>query len=358
MGAELGLYLLIILAATCGAAALLAFMLCGFARLLGVNDAPDGQRKLQTAPVPTAGGLGFGPAAIAAAALGLLGSGLDGVLFEHSHLNPIIYGSVAALGLGFADDRFNIRARWKLLAMIAIAAGMAVSGVRADMLLVWPETMLTLSLLGATIGSALWLVVLMNAVNFMDGANGLAMGMSCLAALGLGIAGMIAGQWDIAILCFALTGALAGFLAWNIPGKLFAGDAGALFTGAMLGGVSLLLVKARPDWVWLPPLLLLPILSDVILTLAWRARHRKPLFSAHRDHAYQIALKAGLKHWQVSAIHAVAAANALGIAVIAAITGGWFPFAGFVGMLGASMWVHLKVRRSGVRAGHVGADIP
>ncbi len=169
---------------------------------------------------------------------------------------------------------------------------------------------------------------------------------------------MIAGEWDIAIMCFALTGALAGFLVWNIPGRLFAGDAGALFTGAMLGALSLLLVQARPDWVWLPPLLLLPILADVLLTLMWRARHRKPLFSAHRDHAYQIALKAGLKHWQVAAIHAVAAVNALAIAVISAIVGGYFPALGFLGMLGASIWVHFKVRRSGVRAGHVGADTP
>jgi UDP-GlcNAc:undecaprenyl-phosphate GlcNAc-1-phosphate transferase len=358
MGAELGLYILAVLVVAGGAAAILAAVLCGFAIQLGVSDAPDGQRKLQKAPVPTAGGLGFGPAAIAAAALGLFGSGLNGALFESSQLNPVVYGAVAALALGFADDRFNIRARWKLVIMIAIAAGMAVSGVRAEMLLIWPETLLTLSVLGATIGSALWLVVLMNAVNFMDGANGLAMGMSCFAALGLGIAGAIAGEWDIAVLCIALAGALAGFLVWNIPGKLFAGDAGALFTGAMLGGASLLLVQARPDWVWLPPLLLLPILSDVLLTLAWRARHRKPLFSAHRDHAYQIALKAGLKHWQVSSVHAVASANSLGVAIIAAITGGYFPALGFLGLLGASIWVHLRVRRSGVRAGLVGANIP
>ena len=69
---------------------------------------------------------------------------------------------------------------------------------------------------------------------------------------------------------------------------------GALFVGAALAGLGLELVRQRPDLLLVPPILLLPFLSDVLLTIAWRARHGKKLFVAHRDHSYQIALKAGL----------------------------------------------------------------
>ena len=74
--------------------------------------------------------------------------------------------------------------------------------------------------------------------------------------------------------------------------------------GAILAGASLLIVKGRPDWLLVPPTILAPWLVDVLLTIAWRGAKGKPIFSAHRDHVYQIAMKAGLKHSQVSAIHA------------------------------------------------------
>jgi hypothetical protein len=110
--------------------------------------------------------------------------------------------------------------------------------------------------------------------------------------------------------------------------------------------------------MFVPPTLMLPWLTDVLLTLVWRARHRKPLFSAHRDHVYQIAMKAGLKHWQVSLVHAVWALNAAILAIVGAAYGGWAPLAVFLVLLAVSAWVHVKVRRSGEKAGLVGARIP
>ena len=102
---------------------------------------------------------------------------------------------------------------------------------------------------------------------------------------------------------------------WNVRGVLFVGDAGALLTGAILGGLALELVRLRPDLIFVPPILLLPYLSDVLLTLAWRTKHGKKLWVAHLDHTYQIAIKAGLKHTQVAGVHAVWTLNAAVVAV-------------------------------------------
>lgn len=335
-------------------AAVAAAVLCRIVMAVGVMDAPTEERKIQKVPVPTSGGIGVALAAVAV----LFGiAALAGWPVERGAL-AVALGGVAALVLGFADDRFTLRARGKLMLMLAICAGMVAANVRAEILAPWPEAVWRLSLPVAVAGSLLWLIVVINAVNFMDGANGLAMGMAAIVAVGLAACAVMIGDWPLALLAVAMAGGLAGFLVWNIPGKLFVGDAGALFVGAILGGVSLELVKQKPDWVLIPATLMLPFLTDVLLTLMWRARHRKPLFAAHRDHVYQIAMKAGLKHWQVAAIHAVWTVNALALAVIAALVGGWTPLAAFLTLLAASAWVHLRVRKSGVQAGLVGANVP
>jgi len=266
-------------------------------------------------------------------------------------------GALGVLLVGLADDILKLRPVVKLGLIAVIALGMALLDMRADVLGFWPGAMVELPWLLAIAGSVLWLIVMINAVNFMDGANGLAMGMACIAALGLAACGVAIGAWHIVLPCVALAGGLAGFLVWNVRGLLFVGDAGALFTGAMLGGLGLELVRLRPDLLFVPAILLLPFLSDVLLTLAWRTRLGKKLFAAHLDHTYQIALKAGLKHSQVSGVHAVWAMNAAVVAVGATIVGGYAPVIAFVALLAISSWVHWRVRRAGVANGLVGADV-
>jgi UDP-GlcNAc:undecaprenyl-phosphate GlcNAc-1-phosphate transferase len=335
-------------------AAALAVGLCRLVMNLRVMDAPTEARKTQKAAVPSAGGLGVAAAMFAAiVAVSVLTTWTpDGALITAAS------GAIAYLALGFADDTLHIDARWRLGCMTFIALAMAVAGVRADIFSPWPGIAIELPLLIAIAGSALWLIVLVNAVNFMDGANGLSMGIAAVAATGLAAAAALIGAWNIALLSTALAGALGGFLIWNVPGRLFVGDTGALFVGASLGGLSLELVRIRPDLLFVPPILLMPYLSDVLLTLVWRARHGKKLFEAHRDHVYQIALKAGLRHWQVTAVHAFLALNSAVFAVIAALVGGPVPPVVFLVLLALSVWLHAWVRRLGVKAGLVGANIP
>lgn len=335
-------------------AAGLAIVLCRAVIALRIMDAPTEARKTQRTPVPSAGGLGV--------ALSLFVCLTVVSVFAASPLDPagiaVSAGAVACLALGFADDVLRIDARWRLVLMALIAVGMTLTGVRADVFEPWPGAALPLPLILAVAGSALWLVVLINAVNFMDGANGLAMGIAAVAAVGLAAASWLVDIGSVAVMAAALAGALAGFLVWNVQGRLFVGDTGALFAGAVLGGLSLEFVRQRPDLLFVPPILLMPYLSDVLLTLVWRARNGKKLFQAHRDHVYQIALKAGLRHWQVAAVHAFLALNSAVIAVIAAVVGGPVPPLAFLVLLALSLWLHIWVRRLGVKAGLVGADIP
>lgn len=328
-------------------------LLCRVVITLRIVDAPTEARKLQKAPVPTAGGLAVAlSAALAFATYAEVSRfGYDPALIVAG------IGSIAVLTVGLVDDILKLRAIVKLALIAAVAIGMAALGLRADVMEFWPGALLELPLMLAIAGSALWLIVVVNAVNFMDGANGLSMGMACVAAVGLAACGTVTGAWHISLAAAALAGGLAGFLVWNVQGLLYVGDAGALFTGALLGGLGLELVRLRPDLLFVPAILLLPFLSDVLLTLAWRSKHGKKLWVAHLDHSYQIALKTGLKHSQVAGVHAVWALNAAVVAVGATMLGGYAPVIAFIALLAISIWVHWRIRRAGVANGLVGADV-
>jgi UDP-N-acetylmuramyl pentapeptide phosphotransferase/UDP-N-acetylglucosamine-1-phosphate transferase len=335
-------------------AAVLAVGLCRLVMKLGVVDAPTEARKTQAMAVPTAGGLGVAAAAFLSVIVVSLLTGWT----LNNFLIAAASGAVAYLAIGFADDALHINARWRLGIMCLVAVAMAIGGVRADVFTLWPGLAVQLPLIVAIAGSALWVVVVVNAVNFMDGANGLSMGIAAVAATGLAAAAAFIGAWNIAFISAALAGGLAGFLVWNVSGRLYVGDTGALFAGALMAGLSLELVRIRPDLLLVPPILLMPYLSDVLLTLIWRIRHGKKLFEAHRDHVYQIALKAGLRHWQVAAVHAFLAFNSAVFAVVAALVGGPVPPITFLVLLVLNIWLHLWLRRLGVKAGLVGANIP
>jgi UDP-N-acetylmuramyl pentapeptide phosphotransferase/UDP-N-acetylglucosamine-1-phosphate transferase len=334
-------------------ALVLSVLLSRAVMTLGLKDAPTEARKIQTQPVPTSGGLGFAPAALMAAFI------ISAFVLWRAGPSVLAaaLGSLPFLALGFLDDRLRLDSMTKLIAMVVFSLGLVLAGVSVELVIPAPGAVWPLPVAIAALGSVLWLVVVINAVNFMDGANGLSMGMGAIASLGLGVVAAMGGMWDVATLMIALSGALAGFLVWNVPGRLFAGDAGALFTGALLAGASLLIVKGRPDWLLAPPTILSPWLVDVLMTIVWRGAKGKAIFSAHRDHVYQIAMKAGLKHSQVSAIHAVWAANAAALGVMAALVRGWAPLAVFVALTVVSSIVHIRVRKSGEKRGLVGKDV-
>lgn len=277
---------------------------------LGPKDNPDGERKNQAYAVPTSGGLAIAIASMLVPAIVIfisaisvhdqsLGSAIDKPFEfwrETGFLSHIMLMCFVLL-LGAVDDARTVPTRLKF-ALLAAAALLAASfGINADKLfLPLADSTLTLAAWIAIIGTALWIFVMMNATNFMDGSNGIAMGT---LAIMLGAVALHDLQEGI-VLCLAIAAAILGFLVWNLQGKLYAGDAGALFGGAAFACLSLYTV--RDGNIWFPATLALPFLVDVFMTLIWRARRGHNLLSPHRHHAYQQFIKAGWGHLQTAAL--------------------------------------------------------
>ncbi len=282
--------------------------ICGLMVRFGPRDAPDGGRKTQVNPVPSSGGVGI----LAGLVAGLLALAASTGAAGAAHAPPVAGLLVFAAGaclLGWADDMRGLRALLKLVILIMLAIAAAILGPAIGT--VWIASRgsgLVLPQAAAILVTAAWMFVMANAVNFMDGSNGLAMGTSALVFAGLGLlaarhmlepgseAAAMAGA-----IAFLSVAAIGGFLVWNLRGRLYAGDAGSLSTGGLIGGLSALLA-AEGVPLLIPLALSLPILIDVFLTLAWRAHNRRPLMQAHRDHAYQLLLRAGWGHLRVAAL--------------------------------------------------------
>ncbi|OYW79164.1 MAG: hypothetical protein B7Z26_08515 [Asticcacaulis sp. 32-58-5] len=259
----------------------------------GPVDRPRARGSHRT-PTATSGGM----AIMAATALGI---GLLSLLL-HSQLPRdgghgfalLIYAVLLGLS-GALDDIFALNAKFKLIFQIVLSLGFAAAypivqidfGFGASISL-WPWL--------GMIGTALWLVLGLNTINFMDGSNGLAIGSQSIA-LGLMVIMIIvlgplsSKSFDAAgllLICACALGAHLGFLPFNLPlGKVFQGDAGSLFGGALITGGVLLMVHAGVTSLWLGGYVLAPLLVDVLLTLALRAKSGARLFEAHKDHLYQ-----------------------------------------------------------------------
>ncbi|MDP3460577.1 MAG: hypothetical protein Q8S09_15010 [Hyphomonas sp.] len=310
-----------------------SLFVCWLMIRFGPKDAPDGGRKTQGAPVPTSGGMGI----LAGMAAGLGALALTGEPMVESLRTAPLAGVAAfaifAALLGWADDVYGLPASAKLVALLGGAVVAVAVGPVPDTIWAAGAGIAMPWALGLVFAVA-FVFVMANAVNFMDGANGIAMGTALIILLALGVvlvpSAIFSTKADsVAILMavlFAAASALAAFLVWNLQGKLFAGDAGSLSVGGLIGGASVMFAVNGP--VLVPLTLCLPILIDVFLTLAWRAKHGRPLMQAHRDHAYQLLLRAGWSHGQVARLWWGMTAGCAG-AVIAG------PYAAAIGVYGA-----------------------
>ena len=282
----------------------------------GPIDSPR-DRGLHLQPTPTSGGLGI----LCGAAGGFL------LLRALCPPDPFTSASGAALGLaallglfGVIDDIFDIDAKVKLAAQLAVAIGFSALVAHPAGLPLINGTLVLPPIL-AIAGTALWIVVVVNAVNFMDGSNGLVAGSVAIVALALGLAARHAGFAPVTGWALITLGAATlGFLPTNFPrARLFMGDAGALFLGALLAMLSVVMAgqggRSAPVSLLAAPIALTPLLTDVFVTLVVRARRGSPLLDAHREHIYQRwALARGerdgmvaIRVWSITAFYSVVA---------------------------------------------------
>ncbi|OQW62140.1 MAG: hypothetical protein A4S17_08895 [Proteobacteria bacterium HN_bin10] len=290
---------------------LTSLVVCRAMIWIGPIDAPTEPRKQHRAPTPSSGGLGIG--AGYGAAMVVLS------LFSLSWRHEVSEQSIAMLWVsalfayplllvGFVDDVRRLAAEFKFVvyAVLSFAAAWLMGVVFefriGDFFLVLPMWV-------GLVGTALWVFAMLNIVNFMDGANGMAMGS---AAVGLVSTGIIALQGEsVGGGAIALCGAaaIAGFLVWNFPaGRLFAGDSGALFAGALAAFACLIVIARTGMSPFVAPILFFPMIADVLLTLFYRIRQRRSLFHGHTEHLYQIAIHSGWSHARIALLYWLAMA--------------------------------------------------
>jgi len=262
-------------------------------------------RSSHRRPTPTGAGL----AILAATAAGAAWAGGDAAVAR-------LLACAGLLGLfGAADDLFDLGAGPKLLAQTAAAAAVAVLAASVTVLPLGPGLSLALPAWTGAAGSALFLLVLVNAVNFMDGSDGLAGGTAVVAGGALAAAGAAFERPEVTAAALALAGAALGFLPWNLGRRVFQGDVGAFFCALLIGGLGLMLAADGTTTPFLAVFVALPLIVDVLLTLIVRARRRERLFEAHRDHLYQLWLRS------TGGTHAALAGRVWGLTALTAAAG-------------------------------------
>ncbi|MGR8919557.1 MAG: MraY family glycosyltransferase [Gammaproteobacteria bacterium] len=266
--------------------ALTSWLLC--ARLLAwltharVLDVPN-ERSLHRTPVPRGGGLAVaGVTLVAVVVLGVVGE------LPPRVAAGLLVTAGGAAALGWADDRRDRSAALRLGCQLLLsAAAVFVLGGHAVEALPLPA-------LPAAAVLVLAMVWHINLFNFMDGADGFAGTQALTAALGLAALALLHGAAGLALLAAALGGAVAGFLAWNwAPARMFLGDSGSYFLGLLLAALVVLAYGAGVPFAALG-ILLCPFVTDASLTLAWRILRGEAFWRAHRSHAYQLAILAGV----------------------------------------------------------------
>jgi UDP-GlcNAc:undecaprenyl-phosphate/decaprenyl-phosphate GlcNAc-1-phosphate transferase len=258
----------------------------GMARLLGAVDRPD-SRRVNRRPIPRLGGL--------AIFLGIIVPALA-FLDLSGESRGVLLGAAVATVVGAVDDFRGLNPTTKLAGQIAASAIPPAFGVWIDH---FTFPFLGVVDLPAWVGvplSMLFIVAVMNMVNFLDGLDGLAAGVCAIAGVTFAILALSLGKTDPAILSAIVAAACVGFLRHNFfPARIFMGDSGALCLGFILAAVSIQgLLKTASTVVLVLPLLVLAVpILDTSFVVARRLKHNRPIYAADRSHLHHRFLNIG-----------------------------------------------------------------
>lgn len=310
------------------------------ARTIGFTDVSN-TRSSHSGTALTAGGV-----SVVAAFLTMMGvqyfNGPDGIFtLAYTGLIGLAVGMAV---LGLYDDIRGARSLPKLVFMMATAIVACVLIGPMETIQIPLVGTVPLPLLTGLVISTLWIVVVVNAVNFIDGANGMLVCTMSVGALGLLIlsAGfsseMSPWAWSLllGLLCFAP-------FNFRNSAAMFAGDVGALTAGFIFAVGGLLLLQDTPElgMIYIFPLLILPILIDVFMTLIRRTRAGENLLQAHNQHLFQRQIQAGASHLRVSVSYMLASIISTLCAVMC-MHAGW-PHSFFVLIFGVIVGVAIYI---------------
>ena len=261
------------------------------AKKFHIVDIPN-QRKVHQVPTPRIGGV----AIYIAFVIGIL------VLGEYTRQMAalLIAGSVVFF-TGLVDDIKNISPKLKLLGQVVASLVLVYAGFTVRFITnPFDGSILSLGIFAVPL-TVLWLTGISNAVNLVDGLDGLSAGVSAIAAISTAIVCISQGELVAAAASGILAAAASGFLPWNFnPAKTFMGDCGALFLGFILGALALMgLAKgATVISVFIPFLILGIPVFDTFFAIIRRLFLHKPIFEADKMHLHQTLLSMGLTQRQ------------------------------------------------------------
>lgn len=272
-----------------------------FARTVGAIDVPLDDRRMHKTPVARLGGL--------AIFFGFLVSVL--LFCELSvELQGMLFGAVVIVVLGCVDDVVRLPAWIKLIFQIAAALIPVLMSESFRIIKLFNPLpfiggeYIELGVLSIPI-SVLWIVAITNAVNFIDGLDGLALGVSTISSVCLLLLTLITGEGNLSLIMAALVGGCIGFMPYNInPAKLFMGDTGATFLGFIMAAVSIQgLFKSYALISFAVPFLILGLpIFDIFVSVFRRLAHGKSPGQADRGHIHHRLIDMGFSQKQAVAI--------------------------------------------------------
>ncbi|ODP31240.1 glycosyltransferase family 4 protein [Pandoraea sp. ISTKB] len=297
-------------AAAAACALILGFLLkSGLAWQLA-TDVPN-HRSLHTRPTPRVGGWGIVPVA----AIGIW------QLAPSLWLIALLMLFVAAISQ--IDDRRGLPARVRFAAHLFVV--ITTVSVYPAAVPIWALAVI-----------AMLMVWLVNLYNFMDGADGLAGGMTLFGFAGYAAAAMLSANAapSLALASLAVAGAAAGFLYFNFhPARIFLGDAGSISLGFLAGAFGYWGWRDDVWPIWFPALVFSPFICDASVTLLRRLLRGEKIWEAHREHYYQRMVRSGMGHAKTAAVWYVAMLSGIILAVSAL---GWPPIIQWVSV---GVWV-------------------
>ena len=282
----------------------------------GALDKPDA-RKVHKKPIPRIGGLAIYCAFMISVVSTFVFTGLPEDLIKP--IIGLLFSATLIMLVGLIDDYKNLPANVKLLGQIISASVLVfLFDVRIDFITDPFGDYIYLEWLAAP-ATIFWLVGISNTVNLIDGLDGLAAGVSAIAAFTILMVALQDNFLIIAILTAALAGAALGFLAFNFnPASIFMGDSGALFLGFSLAAISIIgSVKSAATIALFVPILALGIpIFDTAFAIIRRIRGHVPIFKPDKGHLHHRLLALGFNHRQAVLLMYVISAL-LGLSAVA-----------------------------------------
>ncbi len=293
---------------------------------IGAIDVPKDARRVHDHPIPRLGGL--------AIFYGFLISILCFATVD-TQLKGIIIGCLIIVAVGIVDDVKQLGAKVKFALQIVTAVVVVLHGVTIKYIsvpsFIVEGGILNLGFMSIPI-TIVWIVGVTNAVNLIDGLDGLAVGVSSIATFSLFFIAILTREFQLAVITAALAGACLGFLPYNFnPAKIFMGDTGSTFLGFMLSVICIQgLFKGYVIISFIVPFLILGLpIFDTGFAIVRRIWNKKPIMAPDRGHLHHRLMDMGFSQKQTVAILYVIA-SILAMSAVVVLEGGAYWAAVFV----------------------------